>query len=299
MSAMTHASAPTAVSVSVHLDAVRRRAPLVHCITNSVVTGFTANALLALGASPAMVDIPEEAGAFARVASGLLVNLGTPHREQRAAMLEAAAAASDAGVPWVLDPVAIGVLPVRTGLARELLALRPTIVRGNPSEVLALAGAAAGGRGTDATDRPEAALDAARSLADRHGCVVAISGEVDLVTDGARVASSATGTPLLTRVTGGGCALGAVVAAFAGASPATSSAFDASVAAVSAYTIAAERAEAAVAARATSGRGAADGPGAAGPGSTGPGSFAVALLDELAALDPDAVDALARIEVVA
>src|SRR6478735_2289152 len=104
-------SAPsTAQSAAELLEALRTAAPLTHCITNAVVTGFTANVLLAVGAAPAMVDIVGEAGMFAGAASGLLVNLGTPTPEQRAASLEAVDAATLAGTPWVLDPVAIGVL---------------------------------------------------------------------------------------------------------------------------------------------------------------------------------------------
>ena len=120
--------------------------------------------LLALGAAPAMVDIVDEAGMFAGVASGVLINLGTPTPEQRAASLEAAAGAVAAGTPWVLDPVAIGALPVRTALAHELVASRPTAIRGNASEILALAGLSAGGRGVDATDTTDDAAEAVLSL---------------------------------------------------------------------------------------------------------------------------------------
>ncbi|MEJ1088280.1 hydroxyethylthiazole kinase [Microbacterium sp. Mu-80] len=256
------------------LQGVRGTPPLTHCITNAVVTGFTANALLAVGAAPAMVDIVGEAGMFARIASGLVVNLGTPTPEQRAAILEAVRGADAAGTPWVLDPVAVGALPVRTALASELLAHRPTAVRGNPSEILALAGDGAGGRGVDAVDTPDAAADAARSIAARTGAVVAVSGPVDLLTDGERVIRIANGDALLTRVTGGGCALGAVMAAFLGASRAKDvDALDAVAAAALVYTVAAERA-AAVAG--------------------GPGSFAVALLDALDAVGADDVAARAR-----
>lgn len=242
------------------LSRVRDRSPLVQCLTNSVVTGFTANVLLALGASPAMVDIPEEAGAFARIASGVLVNLGTPHAEQRSAMVEAARAAASAGTPWVLDPVAVGALPVRTALARELLELRPTVVRGNASEIIALAGAGGGGRGVDSSDGVEAAEETARRLAGATGGVVAVSGPVDFLTDGVRTARIANGDALLTRVTGGGCALGAVMAAYAAVDE---DRFASTVAAVTAYTIAAELAA---------------------KKSAGPGSFAVEFLDALAAL---------------
>ena len=258
------------------LGVLRETPPLTHCITNAVVTGFTANVLLAVGAAPAMVDIVGEAGLFAGAASGLLINLGTPTPEQQAASLEAAAGAAASGTPWVLDPVAIGALPVRTALAHELAALRPTAIRGNASEILALAGLSTGGRGVDATDSTDAAADAALTLAGRWGSVVAVSGPIDFLTDGERVLRLANGHELLTRVTGGGCALGAVMAAFLGAARTTAhDALTAVAAANLVYTIAAERA-AAVA--------------------TGPGSFAVALLDALAAVGPEDVVADARIE---
>ncbi|MEU4017184.1 hydroxyethylthiazole kinase [Microbacterium sp. NPDC028030] len=261
------------------LEVLRAAPPLTHCITNAVVTGFTANVLLALGAAPAMVDIVDEAGMFAGVASGLLINLGTPTREQRAASREAVAGATASGTPWVLDPVAIGALPVRTALAHELVEQRPTAVRGNASEILALAGLSAGGRGVDSTDSTEAAADAAVSLARRTGAVVAVSGPIDFITDGARTLRVANGHELLTRVTGGGCALGAVMAAFLGAAGATEHDDLTAVAAAGlVYTVAAERAAAT---------------------SSGPGSFAVALLDALAAVTAEDIRAAARVEVVA
>lgn len=258
------------------LAALRAAPPLTHCITNSVVTGFTANVLLAVGAAPAMVDIVGESGVFAGIASGLLVNLGTPTPEQRAASLEAVAGATASGTPWVLDPVAIGALPVRTALAHSLAELRPTVIRGNASEILALAGLSGGGRGVDATDSTDAAIDAARSLAVRFGSVVAVSGPVDLITDGERAFRLGNGHELLTRVTGGGCALGAVMAAFLGAARADGTAPLIAVAAASlVYTIAAERAAEV---------------------STGPGGFAVALLDALAAVQPADISSAARVE---
>ncbi|GAB3600802.1 hydroxyethylthiazole kinase [Microbacterium tumbae] len=261
------------------LQTLREAPPLTHCITNAVVTGFTANVLLALGAAPAMVDIAGESELFAGVASGVLVNLGTPTPEQRAASLEAAVGAAASGTPWVLDPVAIGALPVRTALAHQLAERRPTAIRGNASEILALAGLSTGGRGVDATDSTDAAASAALALAERHGSVVAVSGPVDLITDGDRTFRIANGDELLTRVTGGGCALGAVMAAFLGVARGTGSAPIIAVASASlVYTIAAERAAS---------------------GAAGPGSFAVALLDALAAVQPGELAARARVEVVA
>ncbi|WOQ69961.1 hydroxyethylthiazole kinase [Microbacterium limosum] len=247
------------------LDGVRAHVPLVQCITNSVVVNVTANALLALGASAAMVDIRGEAGPFAGVASGLLVNLGTPTLEQREAMLEAVTAANAAGTPWVLDPVAVGSLPVRTPLGHTLRDLRPTVVRGNASEIIAVTGSGAGGRGVDASDGVDAAVSSARSLAERTGGVVAISGPVDVVTDGRDLVRIANGDALLTKITGGGCALGAVMAAFAAVDD---DRFATTVAAITVYTVAAELA----AARAA-----------------GPGSFQAAFLDALATVDGDAL----------
>lgn len=243
---------PPTLSPAAALAALRETSPLVQCITNAVVTNFTANALLAVGAAPAMCDLPGEAELFAGIANGVLVNLGTPTAEQRDAAREAVRATTR----WVLDPVAVGVLPVRTALAAELLDHRPAIIRGNASEILALAGEGAGGRGVDATEGPDAAAGAARSLAQRTGGVVAVSGAVDLVTDGERVVRVHGGDALLTRVTGGGCSLGAVMAALLG----VCEPLDAAVAASALWAVASERA----ASRAT-----------------GPGSFAVAFLDEL------------------
>ncbi|RJT88558.1 hydroxyethylthiazole kinase [Cryobacterium melibiosiphilum] len=262
---------PTAETAAALLAELQARQPLVQCLTNAVVTNFTANVLLAVGASAAMTDLPLEAGPFAAIASGVLVNLGTPHTAQRDAMREAVAAAKAAGTPWVLDPVAIGTLPVRTALAAELLLQRPTVIRGNPSEIIALAGVGVGGRGVDSVDSAEDALAAGRLLAVEFGSVVAISGPIDIVTDGVTDVRVHTGTPLLTRVTGGGCALGAVMAAFAALSD---DRLASTVAATVVYTIAAEQAAADAA---------------------GPGSFAVAFLDRLANLTAETVLTLAVI----
>ncbi|MHB1524404.1 MAG: hydroxyethylthiazole kinase [Candidatus Dormibacteria bacterium] len=196
------------------LRAVTNGSPLVHCLTNIVVAGFTANVLLALGASPAMVENAEEAGPFAKVAGAVLVNLGTLSGEREAAMRAAAAAAQSASRPWVLDPVAVGALEHRTLLARELLGHRPAVIRGNASEIASLAGVTgAAGRGVDSNMGSGAAVGAAMELARASGAVVAVSGAVDYVTDGRQVLEVPGGNILMTRVTGVGCALGAVMAA--------------------------------------------------------------------------------------
>jgi hydroxyethylthiazole kinase len=253
------------------LRQVRERGPLVQCLTNSVVVNITANALLAVGAAPAMVDIPDEAGVFAGIAGGVLINLGTLGGRQPDAMVEAATAAAAAGTPWVLDPVAVGALPVRTALATRLLEHRPAIIRGNASEIIAVADAGSGGRGVDATDDVDAAFDSAALLAGKTGAVIAVSGPVDLITDGHATARIANGDVLLTKITGGGCALGAVLAAFAAVEP---DGFTATVAAVTVYNVAAELAAAEAA---------------------GPGTFGPLLLDALAAVDAETLRARARI----
>lgn len=250
------------------LDDLRTRTPLVQCLTNEVTTNLVANTLLAVGASPAMASVPGEAEELAGAAGAVLVNLGTPGPDQRASVGATVAAASGAGVPWVLDPVAVGVLSVRTRLAGHLLAERPTVVRGNASEVRALAGFVSAGRGVDARDDVDTAAEAADALAGLTGGAVAVSGAVDLVSDGHDHVRLAVGHALLTAVTGAGCALGGLVAAFTAVAPARTAA----VAATTALGLAAERAA---------------------RDARGPASFQVGLVDELYRLT--AADLAARV----
>ncbi|MEJ1975771.1 MAG: hydroxyethylthiazole kinase [Acetobacteraceae bacterium] len=209
----------TAPAVARTLAAVRLCRPLVHNITNLVVTNTTANALLALGASPAMVEGADEVEAFVGLSDSLVINLGTMTADRAAAMRLAAHAAADLRRPWVLDPVAVGVLGYRTRLAEDLLRFKPSIIRGNASEILALAGTDAAGRGVDAAASSEAALPVARSLAERTGAVVAVTGAVDYITNGQRVLACRNGHPLMTRVTGMGCTATAIVGACLGVEP--------------------------------------------------------------------------------
>ena len=196
------------------LQLLRQQAPLVHCMTNDVVQTFTANVLLAMQASPAMVIDPEEAAQFAGFADAVLINVGTLTCDRRDAMLAAVQAAQAAGTPWTLDPVAVGALSLRTAFCQQLLSLQPAAIRGNASEILALAHQAIGGRGVDSLHQADAALSAAQQLARDFKTIVAVTGEVDYVTDGAQTFSIPGGSPLMTRVVGTGCALSAVVAAF-------------------------------------------------------------------------------------
>ena len=259
---------PHAAATWASLQAIRRRAPLVHNITNFVAMEVVANCLLALGASPAMVQAEDEVEEFLLIAHALVVNIGTLSPPQLAAMRRAAARAVALGRPWVLDPVGAGATSWRTGAAAELVGLQPTVIRGNASEILALAGAAAGpSRGVDSAHRSDEAVDAAQQLARSSGAVVAVTGEIDRITDGERWRKVGNGDPRMTRVTALGCAASAVIGAFLTVRP------DPLVAAaegLAAFGLAGERA----AARAE-----------------GPGSLRWRIVDELALLDEATVRA--------
>lgn len=203
---------PDPLDLSV-LHTFRRCSPLVHCMTNDVVPAFTANILLALGASPAMVTEPDEAEQFAGIADALLINVGTLTALQAQAMCRGLEGALAASTPWVLDPVAVGGLTFRSDFCQQIIKLKPAAIRGNASEIIALAGLSSGGRGVDSTDSAASALPAAQQLAQQTGAIVVVTGEVDYVTDGSRIRTVAGGSMLLTRVVGTGCALSAVVAA--------------------------------------------------------------------------------------
>lgn len=222
------------------LDALREDVPLIQCLTNTVTQNFTANVVLAAGATVAMVDVEGEAGLFSGIADATLVNLGTINGDQIVGMREAVSALSKSGGVWVLDPIGVGGLPVRSDLAFEFLDHRPTVIRGNASEIIGLAGGD-GGKGVDSAQSVDAAAESARSLAAQTGGVVAVSGEVDLTVDAERTIRVANGSDLLTKVTGGGCALGAYLGAFASVGVGRGVGMLDSVAAgASAYTVAAD-----------------------------------------------------------
>ena len=201
-------------TIATHLFHVKQVAPLVHCITNDVVQEITANVLLAMGASPAMVIACEEAAHFAAISSSVLINVGTPRPDSLEAMHLAAKSAVRHNVPWVLDPVAAGVIPWRDKMIQGLLALHPTVIRGNASEILALAGMGKGGKGVDSTDSSDAALEASVKLARENNTIVCVTGKTDYVTDGKEILSCTGGSVKATLVVGTGCSLSAMVAAF-------------------------------------------------------------------------------------
>lgn len=154
-------SALAGADIGATLTRLRQSTPLVHSITNYVAMNPAANVLLALGASPAMVHAAEEAAEFAALADALVINIGTLSAPWVDAMLSAAESAQQQQTPWVLDPVAIGATRFRRDACARLLEFSPTIIRGNASEIIALAGDALGGRGVDSTAASDEALTAA------------------------------------------------------------------------------------------------------------------------------------------
>ncbi|WP_220150238.1 hydroxyethylthiazole kinase [Loktanella sp. D2R18] len=219
---------------------LRDQNPLVQCITNFVSMNVAANVVLAAGASPAMVHAHEEIADFTPICGGLAVNIGTLSPPWVDSMMAAARVANDTGVPWVLDPVAHFISGYRKDAAQRLMALRPTILRGNASEILAMAGEAGSGKGADSRDSVEAAQDAAVSLAQTFGSVVAVSGPTDFLTDGVRSVMVTGGSDLMPKVTALGCSQSALMGAYAGCGPA----FDAALATLAHFKVAGTKAAA-------------------------------------------------------
>ena len=208
---------------------VRRRRPLIHSITNYVTANDCANMLLACGGSPIMADDPEEAAEITALCSGLNINIGTLNQRTIPAMLAAGKRANALGHPVVLDPVGAGASRLRTDTALRLMReVRFTVIRGNVSEIRTLAFGSGTTKGVDAdlADRvTEENLDStvafAKQFARRTGAVAAITGAIDIVADGERAFCIRSGHPMMRDVTGAGCQLSALTAAFAAANPAS------------------------------------------------------------------------------
>lgn len=197
-----------------HLRTVRERSPLVHNITNYVVMNNTANALLAIGASPIMSHAPEEVEDMVGICGALVINIGTLSAHWIEAMNKAAAQASVLDKPWILDPVGAGATPYRNTALERLLAHRPTVIRGNASEIMALAKHNdTTTKGVDSTAQSDEALTAAQWLNTQFGSVVCISGTRDIIVSGARILRLSNGSEMMTRVTGLGCTATAIIGA--------------------------------------------------------------------------------------
>ena len=202
--------------LSAAVAAVRSQRPLVHNITNYVVMNNSANALLAIGASPVMAHWPREVEEMTSIAGALVLNIGTLDDAWLEGMRIAGAAASRRGIPIVLDPVGAGATKARTEACLELIrACHPTIIRGNASEIMALVDAGVKSKGVDSSAQSSDAVEAARKLAEETGAVVVISGATDYITDGSVVHTVEGGDEIMTAVTGMGCTSTALVGAFA------------------------------------------------------------------------------------
>jgi len=261
------------VSPGMTLRTIRERKPLVHQITNYVVMNETANATLALGALPVMAHAREEVEEMVGLAGALVLNIGTLSPHWVEAMVAAGKAANAGGLPVVLDPVGAGATRYRTDTAKRILAdVSVTVLRGNQGEVATLVGVAAEVRGVESMgaggDPAELARSAGRSL----GLVASVTGVVDHLSDGERVLAVANGHELLASVTGTGCMSSALTGCFLAAKP--DEPLEAAAEALAAFGVAAEDAA---------------------RDAKGPGSFHVGLYDALAALDPETLDARAKI----
>jgi hydroxyethylthiazole kinase len=255
------------------LARIRAERPLVHQITNYVVMNETANATLALGALPVMAHAVEEVEEMVGLASALVLNIGTLSPHWIEAMVLAGRAAGARGVPIVLDPVGAGATRYRTDTARGLLAELPiAVLRGNAGEVATLVGIEAEVRGVESIASSSDAAELAREAADTLQLVASVTGPVDHVSDGERVAAVANGHELLAAVSGTGCMSTAITGAFLAAEP--DKPFEAAVEALAAFGVAGEDAAA---------------------GARGPGTFHANLYDALAGLDPDELDRRSRV----
>lgn len=255
------------------LDLIRTKQPIIHCITNHVVSNFQANGLLALGASPIMGEAHEEVEELALLADAVSLNIGTLNKQTLQSMLLAVKAVNNKGIPIVLDPVGAGATSFRLDAIHQLLEeVEITALRCNVGELAALAGVQWQAKGVDAGEGNVNVMKLAKQIALKYQFIVAVTGEMDIVTDGEKVVEIPYGSPLMSSVTGMGCLLSSVVAAFLAASPANDLVVVSK--ALHYYAICGERAAQL---------------------SKGPGTFQVTFLDELA--KPDNLYAGERIHV--
>ncbi len=256
---------------------VRRRRPLVHNMTNLVVTNVVANALLAVGASPVMAYAHEEVQDMARIAGALALNMGTLTPDLIAGMLLAGKGAEEAHVPVVFDPVGVGATPYRVQAAEEVATnLRLAVLKGNAGEIGGMTGAGGTVSGVDAAAAGSGLTGAMARYARHHVTVVVATGEQDFVTDGESLWVLNNGHPWLTHITGSGCMLTGIIGAFLAVADKEGTAFaEASAAAITCFNVAAEKAA---------------------EGSLGPGTFQANLFDALSLLEPNQVNRMARIE---
>ncbi len=260
------------VSAQEALTRIRSAKPVVHSVTNFVVMNSTANVLLSMGASPIMAHAPEELEEIVSIASSVVINIGTLSRPWIESMVSAGRICASLGKPLVLDPVGAGATKLRTETARNLAkAAMPAVIRGNASEILALTPEGGETKGVDSGNTVEEAINAAKAVAGSLGTVVAVTGEKDLVTNGRQTVIIEGGHPLLSCVTGTGCAATVTIGAFLAVED---DVFGATVSALGFFSLAGERA-------------AVD--------ADGPGTFWARVLDELFKITPDELGTSLRV----
>lgn len=257
-------------------DEMRAKNPLVHCITNYVTVNDVANSLIAAGASPAMVEHPDETAEFTPLAAALYINIGTLTGAQEQGIMAAARAARQHRVPGVLDPVACGVIARRLKLSHDLLSLGfVKIVKGNGAEIKSLAGLAGKAKGVDSLEEGEGLATACMDLSRRYNTTIVATGKTDVVAGPNGTAIISHGTGYFQKITGAGCMVGGIVAACLGTAP--QEPWLAAMTGLLGFNIAGE-----LAARTT--------------GDRGPGSFRMAFIDRLHRLTKDDILREGRIE---
>jgi hydroxyethylthiazole kinase len=257
-----------------NLEQIRRTRPLVHNITNYVVMNYTANALLAMGAAPVMAHAENEVSDMVALAGSLVINIGTLSDPWIKAMFTAGKTANQNNIPIILDPVGSGATKLRTDTARKLAKeLKIAVIRGNASEVLSLADVNSRTKGVDSLHSVDDAAQAASILAEELDTIVAITGEIDLITDSKTTYHVRNGHPLMGHVTGTGCTATTAIAAFCAVND---NYLQAAAFGLGYFGLAGEK---------------------AGEKNAHPGSFAIGLLDALHEITPDDLRAGIKLEV--
>ena len=255
------------------LMTLRKTKPLIHNITNFVVMNYTANALLAMGASPVMAHAENEVEEMASLAGALVLNIGTLTEDWIAAMITAGKKATLLKTPIVLDPVGAGATTFRTTSAAKIIdQTQVSVIRGNASEILSLRRSNSKTKGVDSIHSVDEAAETARILARELQATLAITGSIDLVTDGERTIRVANGHPLMGYVTGTGCTATAIIGAFLAADENT---VTATAAALAYFGLAGEKAA---------------------ENASAPGSYKSALIDALYSITPADLKANAKFE---
>lgn len=263
--------------IAVLSDKVRREVPLVHNITNYVTGNDCANAILAAGGSPIMADDLKEVCEVTQISKALVLNIGTLNERTIASMLAAGEKANEQGVPVIFDPVGAGATVFRNETARRILKeVKISVLRGNLSEISYLAGFQASTKGVDAAFAGgKDAETAAKIAAERFACTIAITGAVDVITDGKRCAKVSNGTVEMSKVTGTGCMTSSITGAFHGCTE------DSFLAAVSGIAFMGMAGEVSFAMN----------------GAKGMGSFHIGIIDALSTMDAEKIEEMAKIEV--